>query len=349
MTGLGNAEVMRAAYDVGIRQVISDASAPCEDNPSPNAGYYNALVPNLLQIPRRATDLYFNVSQQPEWIAEYEALRSTGPITYDRIIDIESTEQLRYLMRGESDPWMFHQANLRDLGGGHSLLTSLLDAVLAKYEARSTFPVVSPTMDELAQKVKTRMAFDASGVSATIAPGGLLTVQVTRAATVPVTGLCTAGAETYAGQTISYLPLADGQSVTLSLADCNADFTPPPAPAPTDGTLPPGPTAGGNCPPSTGTAGTSGADGAAGGGGSDGTGGAGGSAMGSLSTDGSPDPGAYGGGGGCGCALSPAQPGGAGSLLLALITAAITGRLRRRSANQASWAMRPSLSGRSIR
>ena len=63
MTGLGNAEVMRAAYDVGIRQVISDASVHCEGNPSPNAGYYNALVPALLQIPRRATDLYFNVSQ----------------------------------------------------------------------------------------------------------------------------------------------------------------------------------------------------------------------------------------------------------------------------------------------
>ena len=53
MTGLGNAEVMRAAYDVGIRQVISDATVHCEANPSPNAGYYNALVPTLLQIPRR--------------------------------------------------------------------------------------------------------------------------------------------------------------------------------------------------------------------------------------------------------------------------------------------------------
>ena len=73
--GTGNAEVMRAAYDVGIRQVISDASVHCEANPSPNAGYYNALVPALLQIPRRATDLYFNVSQPAEWIAEYEVLR----------------------------------------------------------------------------------------------------------------------------------------------------------------------------------------------------------------------------------------------------------------------------------
>ena len=60
-------------------------------------------------------------------------------------------------MRGETDPWMFHQANLRDLGGGQSLITAFLDAVLAKYAARATFPIASPTMDELAQKMKARM------------------------------------------------------------------------------------------------------------------------------------------------------------------------------------------------
>ena len=79
-------------------------------------------------------------------------------------------------------------------------------------------------MEELAQKMKARMAFDAAGVSATIEPGGKLTVRVAKAATVPVTGLCTPGAEAYAGQQISYLRLADGQSITLSLADCNPDF-----------------------------------------------------------------------------------------------------------------------------
>ena len=274
MTGLGNAEVMRAAYDVGIRQVISDATVHCEANPSPNAGYYNALVPTLLQIPRRATDLYFNVSQPAEWIAEYEALRSTTGISYPQILDVESTEQLRFLMRGETDPWMFHQANLRDLGGGQSLITAFLDAVLAKYAARATFPIASPTMDELAQKTKARMWFDASGVSATIEPGGKLTVQVTRAATIPVTGLCTPAAEAYAGQQISYLQLGDGQSITLSLADCNADFNPmvppPPGGADADGGtgsdvgLPPGPTVGGNCPPATGTGGAGGSSGAGG-------------------------------------------------------------------------------------
>ena len=69
-----------------------------------------------------------------------------------------------------------------------------------KYAARATFPVVSPTMDDLAEKVKARMALDASGVSATHrARARKLTVRVMNAATVPVTGLCTPAAESLRG------------------------------------------------------------------------------------------------------------------------------------------------------
>ena len=45
---------------------------------------------------------------------------------------------------------------------------------------------------------------DASAVKATVKPGVSLTVSVVNAATVPVTGLCTPGAESYGGRTISY-------------------------------------------------------------------------------------------------------------------------------------------------
>lgn len=220
ISGLDNPEVMRAAYDVGIRQLVSDTTKPGQNNPSPNAGYYSAHVPGLLTIPRRATDLYFNVSQPSEWVAEYGALQS-GTFSYEQIIADESESLVRHLLRGESDPWMFHQANIRDLGGGQSLFTALIDAVLARYKERATFPVVSPTMDELATIVKARMALNAAGVVATLEPGGKLTVRVDNAATVPVTGLCTPGAEAYAGQKISYLQLGAGQSMTVSLAGCN--------------------------------------------------------------------------------------------------------------------------------
>ena len=71
ISGLDNAEVMRAAFDVGIRQLVSDTSVAGQANPSPNAGYYNALDPGLLMLPRRPVDLYFDVSQPAEWTVEY--------------------------------------------------------------------------------------------------------------------------------------------------------------------------------------------------------------------------------------------------------------------------------------
>ena len=207
----------------GSRRSSATRPQPGQNNPSPNVGIPNALQPTVLEIPRIPSELYYNVSQPSEWIPEYESLRSpTAAVDYGTIIGTQSDAFLQYMLNGNNDPWMFHQANTRDYdGAGHSLLTDLMDATFAKYGAVATFPIVSPIMDDLASRVRNRMAFNASGVVATVQAGTSMTVSVNNAATVPVTGLCTPGAESYAGQTISYLTLAAGQSVTLSLTDCN--------------------------------------------------------------------------------------------------------------------------------
>ena len=254
-------------------------------------------------------------------------------------------------MRGENDPWMFHQANPATSAAGSSLLGDLLDGdARPSTLARATFPIVSPTMDELAQQTKARMRVRRVGRHRDARAGREADRSGRRTPRrIPVTGLCTPAAEAYAGQQISYLQLGDGQSITLSLADCNAEFNPtPPTPTAGDGSLPPGPTVGGNCPPATGTGGTGGAGG--GGGRQPGTGGAGGdTTMGSLSTDAGTDPGAYGGGGGgCGCALPGRGPTPGAITLVVALAIAVAGR-RRRGKTQASCAMRPSLSGRSMR
>ncbi|NBU11742.1 MAG: hypothetical protein EBS84_22550, partial [Proteobacteria bacterium] len=87
---------------------------------------------------------------------------------------------------------------------------------------------LSPTMDSLASTLQQRMAYNASGVVATLNANNTVTLTVKTAARIPVTGLKNGGmvshtgtttpaitAETYAGQTITYLTLAAGQSVTL--------------------------------------------------------------------------------------------------------------------------------------
>ncbi|HSS40374.1 MAG TPA: hypothetical protein VLT58_16520, partial [Polyangia bacterium] len=224
VSGLGSADAMRAIADAGIRQIVGNTSIAGEDNPSPNVGRWNALQPTVLELPRVPTNIGFDTSQPAELIAEYQVDVSKGaPVDYPTAIDQTSTSLLRYLLEGSNDPWMFHQANTRDYDGhGHSLLSDLLDATLAKYAAAATFPIVCPTMDELAQRVAARTAFEASGLTATIEPGVAVTLAAANAATVPVTGLCTPTAEQYGGQTISYVALSAGQSVKLALTGCNA-------------------------------------------------------------------------------------------------------------------------------
>jgi hypothetical protein len=239
ISGLRNRAFLRAAADNGVRYLVSDTSRPGYDNPSPNTGIYNTLQTNILMIPRRPNNLFYNVSLPAEWVAEYNCLygengRFPPPAgfgedrTYAQILDFESNVFLRYMLQGDIDPLMFHQPNLRafDCPGEHcpqgapagrnSLLGHLLDLTVAKYKAFFNHPILSPTMNQIGVAMADRMRFNQSGVRATIS-GQTLTVRVTRAATVPITGLRIAGAEQYGGQSIAHVTLAAGQTATFTL------------------------------------------------------------------------------------------------------------------------------------
>ncbi|HVY41284.1 MAG TPA: polysaccharide deacetylase family protein [Polyangia bacterium] len=220
VSGLTNANVLAAAAAAGVRYLVSDTSQPGYDNPSFNEGIASTLQPGILLIPRRPTDLYYSVSTPAQWVAEYNA-RHGANLDYTALVDKVSNTLLGYLLRGENDPWMFHQADTRDNGGGHSLLSDLLDATFDKYAALMTVPVVSPTMDDLGARVAARAQLDSAAASATIAADGSVTVHVAmNAATVPVTGLCAPGADHYAGDSISYVAATPGADVTIAAGSC---------------------------------------------------------------------------------------------------------------------------------
>src|SRR5262249_50706385 len=157
------------------------------------------------------TNLDYDVSQPAEWMSAFNGRRQ-ATLTYSQILTSESRVLTRYMLQGNNDPLMFHQANTRNNGFGHSLLGDLLGATLDDYLAMAPFPILSPTMDELARRVKDRMTFDASGVSATIQPGAQITVQVANAARIPITGVCTPTSENYGGQQIAWVDLPAGGS-----------------------------------------------------------------------------------------------------------------------------------------
>ncbi len=219
VSGLGNPNALAAEREVGIRFLISDTSVPGQDNPAPNVGIINALEPALLELPRRPTNLFYNVATPPEWTSEYNHLYHGDwgrNLSYSEILDVESDMLLAYMLRGEMDPWMFHQPNLSAYQGGHSLLSDLLDRLVAKYTARYNLPVVSPTMGDLGREMLNRTRFGSAGVSVTYG-NGRVTLTARKAITVPVTGLHTADAQLYGGQYTAFIPLAAGQTVTLPL------------------------------------------------------------------------------------------------------------------------------------
>ncbi|MFL5655027.1 MAG: hypothetical protein ACJ8CB_12740 [Ktedonobacteraceae bacterium] len=220
VSGLTNANFLQAAYDNAIRYLVSDTSVAGYNNPSPNAGIYNTLQPAILMLPRHPNNLFYNVSTSDEWVAEYNCLYSGfwgRDLAYQDVLDKESQTLVTYLLKGDLDPWMFHQPNLRAYDGTHTLLGDLLDLTLQKYAQYYTLPILSPTMDSLGQTVANRMQYNDAGVTASIIPGVSITIAAQKAVSVPVTGLNTADAEIYGGQPISYINLTAGQSVTLPL------------------------------------------------------------------------------------------------------------------------------------
>jgi len=167
-------------------------------------------------LPRHPTNLFYNVTTPAEWVAEYNCIYQSS-LTYQQILDVESQFLVTYLLKGELDPWMFHQANLRAYDGTHTLLGDLLDMTLQKYAQYYNLPILNQAMNVLGQTVANWMQYTGAGVTASIVPGVSITITAQKAASVPVTGLNTTGSEVYGGQHISYVNLTAGQSVTLPL------------------------------------------------------------------------------------------------------------------------------------
>ena len=219
ISGLSSPTAMSAAYDAGVRYLVTDTSRPGMNNPVPQAGITNPLQPGILMVPRRPVNLFYNVSTPTEWTNEYNYLYHSfwgRDLTYSEILDKESDVLLQYLLRGEIDPWMFHQSNLRAYDSVHDVLGDLLDRTLGKYEAIFNLPLRNMDLVALGQWTQNRMDYNAAGVQASFVPSqGSITFSATRAAVVAVTGLCGDSSESYGGQCISHIALRPGQSVTM--------------------------------------------------------------------------------------------------------------------------------------
>lgn len=221
ISGLLNPEAMRAARDLGVKYMVSDTSRAGWDNPRPNIGIYSTLQPSILFIPRRPTNLFFNVAVPAKWVAEYNSIYRAfwgRDLTYAEVLDKESQFLLFYMLRGDIDPQMYHQANMRAYDGSHSLLTDLHNLALQKLRRYSTLPVESPDMVRVGTKMADTMARNASSLQAQLQPGVAITLSSPTAVRVVVSGVCrTLGSEVYGGKCITTVDVPAGGTASLAL------------------------------------------------------------------------------------------------------------------------------------
>lgn len=236
ISGLNNALFLRAAASVGIKYLVSDMSYPVWQPQLPNTGVRSPYVPSILYIPRRATNIFYNVTTGAKGARgsltdEYNyfygpngLLRLPGGApfftvnqTYGQIIDTESNTILTYMLRGEWYPLMFHQSNLIAYDGTRSLYSDVMDSTLNKFMRISNLPVVSLQQTALGQMMEDRMALNAAGVKATYVPGQGITLTASGSAKVPITGVCTVNCGSYGGQTTSMIPVTAGAPAMVPL------------------------------------------------------------------------------------------------------------------------------------
>ncbi len=235
ISGLNNPNFVRAAREAGIRYFVTDASRPEGAPPSPNAGIWNPYQ-LIMMIPRWANNIFYNISRPtlgatgslPDEFNHFYGPNGvfriggtggppffTSNQTYAQIMDFESDGILRKMLKYEIYPVMFHQGNVYRYNGVNSVYTDLFDKVFQKYNALVRLPVLSLSETDTGAGVIERMLYDASGVSGTWVPGVSITLTVTRAANVPVTGVCAAGCQNYAVDQQSKIRVSPGQTVVV--------------------------------------------------------------------------------------------------------------------------------------
>lgn len=222
VSGLAHPPFLQAAYDNGVRYLVTDTSKPGQDNPAPNIGIWNPIQPQIFEIPRRANNLFFNVVTPADWVAEYNCMYRAywgEDKTYAQVLDLISQELLAHLLRGELDPWMFHQPNLISYDGAHTLLTDLLNTTLEKYRGYFALPILTPPMNEIGARMASRTVAYTYGVTGTIQPGKGVVLSSPVEVTIPVTGLKTLRAESYGGQWITWVTLKANQPTFVPMAD----------------------------------------------------------------------------------------------------------------------------------
>ncbi|KAL4949817.1 hypothetical protein BDW69DRAFT_173556 [Aspergillus filifer] len=174
ITGLHNGDALRAWSDNGITNCVGDNTRPALLNTQ------NAMWPYFTTVatdgfagiqvnPRWATRIYYNCDSAActtqEWIDT-----SAGAGDFQDLLATERSETLRHLFGLHRDPYMFHQANLRNVGtdpitvNGESAQISIFQAwvetIVQEFVRLADWPIVTITHQEMSAEFLARYTRD---------------------------------------------------------------------------------------------------------------------------------------------------------------------------------------------
>ncbi|PHH84639.1 hypothetical protein CDD83_1620 [Cordyceps sp. RAO-2017] len=174
ITGLHNADAIQAWTDNGIRHVVGDNTRPVLRNQQSRFWPLASTVDSngregIWIIPRFATTIYYNCDKPDCTLQEWKDT-SAGSGDFSNLLDDARATNSRYLLGLQADPYMFHQANMRQMDvdvltvgsetGRLSLIMSWVETVMQEMMRLTNWPVTSLKHDDLAQYFLDRMTLD---------------------------------------------------------------------------------------------------------------------------------------------------------------------------------------------
>ncbi|KHN94023.1 uncharacterized protein MAM_08097 [Metarhizium album ARSEF 1941] len=174
ITGLHNADAINAWTANGIKYVVGDNTRPVLVNRQnqfwPLASTVDANgATGIYIIPRWATTIYYNCWSSDCTVQEWKDT-SGGSGTFDDLLKDARTTNAAHLLGLKPDPYMFHQANLRQTDmpviavGSEtkkmSLIMSWVETVAQEMVRLTNWPLVSLKHDDTAACFINRMTLD---------------------------------------------------------------------------------------------------------------------------------------------------------------------------------------------
>lgn len=225
--GASNPALLAAATDLGVKYLHGNMSFPSHRPACFNCVTTHPMATNLSIVPDWPTNIaYFSTTPAEETYFYNSFYGPNGrfaywptDLTYNQIIAYETDQALLRVASGTSYSTTFHIGNLRDYGGGRTLLTDWAGQLLAKYSSYYSVPLLSPGWPALAAYAQARTAHFAqvsAGVDAVYdAPTASVTLTSPAVGSLTLSGTRTTNATSYGSDVSAQLSLAANTPLTV--------------------------------------------------------------------------------------------------------------------------------------